>query len=123
LTAAELADVTEDDALAFAVSRLAPLISSSNPVVRQLIAKEFHRDWQVEAGRWLFFAERHGFLDSVVKHVFGAAEAMPDSRNTHRDRFFRTFLAWFAEPMAAYFFGRSGWGFREWDPPPLQTAQ
>lgn len=117
LTAADLAEASEDDALALVATQLAPLLSSSNPVVRQLVEKQFHRDWQVEAGRWLLFAQRHGFLDAVVKQVIGAAEAPPDAQNTHRDRFFRTFLAWLAEPMAAYFFVRSGWGFGEWEPP------
>ena len=122
LSAAELSDVSEEEALAFATEQFAPLRSCVNPVVRQLVSLDFHEDWQVEAGRWLLFARQHGFLDAALKNVLGGAKAPPDPQNTFNDRFFRSFLAWMAEPMAAYYFARTGWGFREWNPPRFRPA-
>ncbi|MEO7092506.1 MAG: hypothetical protein ABI175_04595, partial [Polyangiales bacterium] len=120
--ATELADVDAHSALAFAREHLAPLWQSTNPFVRRLAGESFHRDWQVEAGRWLKLAEAHGYLRDVLAKVLGAANAPIDAENTHRDRLFRSFLAWFAEPMAAYFFVRTGWGFGEWNPRRFRPA-
>jgi hypothetical protein len=120
LDARALAEIDDAAALAIARSRLAWLRSSTNPFIVDYVEHVCHQDRLCEAGRWLDAADKHGYLAALLANLDHVANAPVDEKNDHQSLFF-AFQSWMAEGQAAYFFLRTGWTFRSWNPPAFKA--
>src|SRR6188768_960768 len=71
----ELRRTSNEEALALVDTHLG--VSGNwarSAILEYRLAADFQADWKTEIGHWLFAAKRHGFLDKLLKPLFGERE-------------------------------------------------
>lgn len=117
--ACDLWRITAEEAATLVDQRLGPPEDwSASGLLDFRLASDFQRVWKVEVGHWLHTAQRFGFLDEMLKPLFGERDNKPPRKTRARtldDPLHMKLHEHLASAMTCHYFTGTNWSFNGWE--------
>lgn len=116
----ELWRIPTEEALDLVDQKLGPPEAwGASALLSYRLSADFQADWKAEVGHWMHAAKTFGFLDSILRQVFGERDRR--RVNTDRNAGDRRHLKlhqYLSEALFTHYFTGLGWSFSGWNTTP-----
>ena len=113
----ELWQIPNAQALALVDQQLGPPEAwAGSALLNYRLSADFQADWKAEVGHWLHAARQFGFLEQMLRPVFGERERkrVNPNRDGHDPRHLKLHQH-LASAMMCHYFTGLGWSFAGWE--------
>lgn len=113
----ELWRVSHEAALELVDTHLGlPTTWSASAMLQYRLDADFQANWKAEVGHWLYAAKRNGFLEEMLKPLFGEREKTSTNleRSVNDPRHLKLHQQ-LATAMMCHYLTGTGWGFSGWE--------